>query len=154
GLAAGTFDVRLRDAANPTCIVTLNPALTLTQPAQFTATVTGVDDTSPCANNGQILITNVTGGNPPYQYSVDGGATWSNSPTFAGLAPGGYTVLILKLNAPNCQTTLAAVTINGAAALSATVSSTNITGCAGNTNGTIIIAGAAGGSGAYEYTIN
>jgi gliding motility-associated-like protein len=57
--------------------------------------ITQVDkDDASCENaNGTITIT-ATGGNPPLEYSINGGASWQSSPVFLGLAPGSYTVLV------------------------------------------------------------
>ena len=44
-------------------------------------------------NNGAVTIF-TTGGFPPYQYSIDSGATWQNSPTFNGLSIGYYSFIV------------------------------------------------------------
>ena len=41
-----------------------------------------------------LIISNVTGGSPPYLYSVDGGNSFDAGNIFEALAPGGYEVLI------------------------------------------------------------
>lgn len=46
------------------------------------------------AKDGSIAFVNVTGGAAPLQYSKDGGATFQNTPTFAGLSGGKYTMVI------------------------------------------------------------
>ncbi|MBK7407361.1 MAG: gliding motility-associated C-terminal domain-containing protein [Saprospirales bacterium] len=53
-------------------------------------------------DNGQIEILGVTGGTPPYLYSVNGGFTFQSSPLFTNLAPDLYTVLIQ--DALGCET--------------------------------------------------
>ena len=42
-LAPATYNVQMRDAANPACVVILNAALTITQPAVLSATVAKTD---------------------------------------------------------------------------------------------------------------
>ena len=55
----------------------------------------------PCyGERGSILITAVTGGTPPYTYSIDGGGTFSPYPQFNNLLPGVYEVLVQDVN--NC----------------------------------------------------
>ncbi|MFN8298205.1 MAG: SprB repeat-containing protein [Chitinophagales bacterium] len=44
-------------------------------------------------NTGAITIS-ATGGVPPFQYSIDNGATYQNSIPFNGLAAGSYDVVI------------------------------------------------------------
>lgn len=45
-----------------------------------------------CSGNcgGEIRFTNITGGTPPYSYSIDNGVTMSLSPDFTGLCSGTY----------------------------------------------------------------
>ena len=48
---------------------------------------------------GSISFENVSGGNPPYEYSIDGGATFFDSDFFGGLTPGlSYDLLIRDAN--------------------------------------------------------
>jgi len=49
------------------------------------------------AADGAILIENVTGGQPPYQYSLNGGA-FTGTPLFSGLGPDQYTLTIRDQN--------------------------------------------------------
>lgn len=46
------------------------------------------------SNDGAILIS-ITAGNAPFQYSIDGGQTFQNSPLFEGLTAGVYEVVIM-----------------------------------------------------------
>ena len=153
GLAPGTFDVRIRDAANIGCVVTLNPALVITEPAILNAVVSSVNAACFGANNGMILITNPTGGYGTYEYSHDGGASWQLSGTFSSLAPGSYDVRIRDRAHITCVTVLPAAVITEPIALSALLQSTNVN-CNGANDGTITITNPLGGYGTYAYTIN
>ena len=93
-LTPGTYDVRIRDAANPLCVIILNAGLQITQPAALTGLVIDTDVTCFGANDGIINITNSAGGYGTYQYSIDGGGAWQDSPTFPGLTPATYDVRI------------------------------------------------------------
>lgn len=46
------------------------------------------------ANDGRISFVNVTGGQPPLRYSINGGASFQASPDFTNLGPGNYILLI------------------------------------------------------------
>ena len=153
-LAPGFYNVQIRDAAHPMCIVTLNGSLRITEPPQLAAAVGKTDVTCFGANDGRITISGATGGYGTYEYRISGGASWQASGTFNGLAPGSYNVQIRDAAHTGCIIVLnSALVITEPAALSATVTGTNVT-CFGANNGIITITGAAGGYGTYEYSIN
>ena len=52
-------------------------------------------------NNGEIVVTDVSGGDEPYEYSIDGGTTFQASETFTGLSGGNFTVVVQDAN--GCQ---------------------------------------------------
>ncbi len=143
GLAPGNYTVTFNDAAG--CSGTNSVTLT-TNPA-ITATSTLVSPLCNGVSNGSITL-NASGGVPPYQYSINAGASYQASPTFAGLAAGTYNFLVkdaagcifnftFNLNEPAVVTASA---VNG------------IASCANN-DGTITIT-ASGGTPAYQYSIN
>ena len=55
---------------------------------------------------GLIRFENVTGGAPPYVYSIDGGETFGSTPTFQATAPGIYTLIVQDIN--GCEAVLSA----------------------------------------------
>ena len=153
-LIPGSYNVQIRDRAHIACVIILNPALVITQPAVLSGTVASTNVTCFGANNGTITITNPLGGYGTYQYSVNGGTTWQGSGIFSSLAPVTYDVRIRDAAYPACEITLnAALVITQPAVLSATVASTNVT-CNGANDGIITISSPSGGYGTYEYTIN
>ncbi len=153
-LAPGTYDVRIRDAANTGCFIILNAGLQITEPAALSAMVVKTDITCFGAGDGVISITNSAGGYGTYQYTIDGGINWLNSATFSALLPGSYDVRIRDKVQTGCILIIDnALVISQPDVLSATVSSTNVT-CNGAADGTITISGAAGGYGSYSYSIN
>ncbi len=83
-----------RDAAQTGCIVTLNPQLVITQPAQLNATVAATNVTCFGASDGTISVTNPSGGYGTYEYSINGGGSWHPSGLFTDLVPGNYNVRI------------------------------------------------------------
>lgn len=152
GLSAGTYNVMIRDRNNPTCQMPINPALVLTAKPALTATYTSTNVTCNGSANGTITFANPQGGSGVYEYNVSG--TWVSTPNFINLAPNTYTLQIRDKNSITCSKTLGTVIITEPAALSATISKTDVTGCYNANNGTITIKNSAGGSGQYEYSVD
>ena len=126
----------------------------------LTAISVGQDES--CANQADGSITvSTTGGAAPLSYSIDGGATYSSSPNFSGLATGSYVVIAKDAN--GCESTPQTITISGPSALSSASSSTSIA-CNGGTS-TVTVSASGGtapyfgtgsytvGAGAYSYTV-
>mgnify|MGYP000085443328 FL=1 len=89
GLSSGNYDIRVLDSSG--CDITQQ--YVLNQPFPLSASA-GVSRDATCdPNGGEVRITNVVGGNAPYEYSFDGGSTWGTTST-AILPPGDYTVLV------------------------------------------------------------
>ena len=105
-LAPGFYNVQIRDAAQTACIVTLNGSLRITEPAPLRATLQKTDVTCFGANDGTITITSPTGGYGTYEYSVDGGSTWSGSGSFSNLQPATYDVRMRDAAQTGCIITL------------------------------------------------
>ncbi len=93
-LVTGTYNVQIRDAAHTSCVIVLNNALVITQPAVLRATVTPAMVTCNGANDGIISITNPLGGYGTYEYSINAGGSWQLANTYTNLAPGIYDVRI------------------------------------------------------------
>lgn len=55
-------------------------------------------------DSGQISFENITGGAPPYVYSINGGDTYENTPSFQVQAPGTYTLIVQDVN--GCEAVL------------------------------------------------
>jgi gliding motility-associated-like protein len=137
-LAAGTYTVTVKDAAN--CQVTTNA--TITQPAAISLSTSTINGGCNGSASGSIDLT-VSGGTTNYTY------LWSNSALtqdIAGLAANTYSVTVTDANA--CQATTSA-TITQPAVLSVTETHTNIL-CNAATTGTITTT-TTGGSIPYNF---
>lgn len=156
-LTGGTYNLRMRDALVPTCVVIVNPSLTLTQPPAPTATLNGSSILCFGAANGQIVLTNPANGQSGnYEVSLNGGTSWQafGTGTFGSLTPGTYDVRIRDAAAPGCVTTLnGAYVITQPAQLTATPSRVNNT-CFGATAGSITFGSPTGGSGPIDFSID
>lgn len=107
GLAAGNYNVQIRDRNNPTCVKILNAALQVTQNPQMNATLSFTNPTCFNSNNGTISITNPTGGSGAgYQYTITGGAPWAPGGNYSSLAPATYNVVMRDASVTSCTRVL------------------------------------------------
>ncbi len=63
----------------------------------YTISVSAVVNDAICGSSGSIIVS-ASGGQAPYQYSIDGGTTYQMSPIFNGLIPGNYSVFVKDVN--------------------------------------------------------
>ncbi len=85
-----------------------------------------------------------------YEYSDDGGTTFTTNNTFTGLSAGPYSIIIRDGN--GCTTTANETVGALPGAVTLTLDSTNIT-CNGDDDGTITTV-VSGGTGPFDYTLN
>jgi hypothetical protein len=104
GLAPGSYTVYVQD--NNGCVSTFNT--TITEPTQVNASAAG---TPSSGNDGTITITG-TGGNSPYQYSIDG-TNYQSGALFTGLTPGTYTAYVQDNNGCISQTSVVVASTTG-----------------------------------------
>ncbi len=106
GLLPGSYNISIRDIANPVCNNPLTPAMVITQPGALSATLTKTDVTCSGANNGSIKITFPTGGSGVYEYTIDGGLNWQSATDYTNLLPGTYDIRIRDFANQTCIVTL------------------------------------------------
>ncbi len=143
GLCANTYTVVVKDFNN----CTISSTQVITEPAGVT--VNAIPTASTCSlPNGSIVI-NAAGGLPTYNYSIDGGLTFTTVNTFNGLLAGSYSIQVTDLN--NCPKNAVTVIVDQAAPIITGVYLTDAT-CATFCDGEVAVT-TTGGTGALSYSI-
>lgn len=151
GLTAQNYNLRVRDANGCESAVIVR---TVTQPTAIVPGATAAPVTCFGGNNGSITIT-PTGGVGPYDFSIDGGATYpildGTTTTFNGLTANSYNVRVRDAN--NCESAVTPVVVNQpAAAVTAATTPTPVL-CNGGNTGSILVT-PSGGVGPYDFSID
>ncbi|MGC9342432.1 MAG: gliding motility-associated C-terminal domain-containing protein, partial [Bacteroidales bacterium] len=149
-LAPGDYTIDIVDAQN--CGPVTSSILTIAEPAAIV--VDSVSTSGILCNgddNAEIHIF-LSGGTPPYEYSIDDGASFGTSGDFVGLSPGTYRVAVSDANGCIVPVDTFDFTAPPALAIiSETV--TDINTCFGDANGEISFE-VNGGTGNIEYSID
>ena len=148
GLAEGDYDVVVQYSLGASVCTTTLQTVTITANIAISGTAELTSDYT-CTTTGTITVTSVTGGTPPYMYSLDG-VNFQSSNIFTGLTTGTYTVTIQDGNI--CTSVTNNITIDPLdPPTDLTFDHTPIT-CPTNTT-TVTITGTTGGTGTLEYQI-
>nr|WP_321405543.1 PKD domain-containing protein [uncultured Carboxylicivirga sp.] len=147
GLAAGTYLAKVRDKLLTTCESSLKGPFVVTEPNDFTTTVTVVPVSCNGDSDGELIFSTLptTG---IYEYSINGGA-WETSPV-KNLSAGVYTVDVRNVSTL-CVKSIADQVITepvGPLTIDNIILTHN--DCNGDTNGSIEVA-VSGGSAPYSY---
>jgi large repetitive protein len=144
GFVAGTHSITVKDAKG--CTITRQIAVSdVAGPSDLTASATS----STCGNpNGQLTVTNVSGGVEPYTYSINGSA-FQASATFTGLAEGTHRISVRDANGCIFAKDVAVSNIAGP-----NFSATAQASTCGASNGRISVSEVNGGTTPYTYSIN
>lgn len=140
GLTAGTYNVTITDANGCKSI----SGIVISEPTEailINAAITNLSCQG--ASDGSINIT-VTGGNAPYAYSWNTGAS---SEDLSSVPAGSYSLVVTDANGCTESINLA---VSEPVALSLSTSHTNVS-CFGSSDGTIDLS-VTGGTGLYSYT--
>ncbi len=98
-LEAGLYAVVVRDANG--CTSSWNQIVNLAQPEDLLLTIESVEHNDCFGEAEGSIELEVIGGIPPYQYSIDDGLTYQDSPIFTGLVEGIYYAETLDANGCN-----------------------------------------------------
>nr|WP_321235019.1 T9SS type B sorting domain-containing protein [uncultured Psychroserpens sp.] len=145
---AGVYDITVVDSNN--CSASTSITVDAIPEPEFNITTTDIS----CSGDTGTLTINVTATNGySLEYSIDGGATFVNSPVFTGLTEGDYDVVVqYTAGSSVCVTDPQTVTIVANTAISGTAELIAPYTC--NSTGTITVTGVAGGDGPYTYSID
>lgn len=108
GLAAGSYDVVVQYTLGTDVCVTAPQTVTINMTDAIDGTATLTTDYT-CTTDGVITVSGVTGGSPPYMYSIDG-VNFQSGNAFTGLTSGTYTITIQDAN--SCTFIAASITID------------------------------------------
>ena len=103
GLDSGTYQVVVREIADPTCTTTYvgNPVI-ISLPVLPVINQVAISNTSGCGlADGSISITATGSG---LEYSIDGGLYYQTSPEFNDLPKGQYEIFVRELGLLGCET--------------------------------------------------
>jgi len=145
-LAPGTYAITIEDLNNcqTTVPITINDLTGLTAQIDAQTNVTCFG-----GSNGSVTIT-ASGSTAPYQYSIDGGTTFTAFGSYTGLTPGPYTVICEDFN--GCLFPVS-VTILEPTALIGTLTGTNSVTCFVGSDGSLSVNGS-GATPTYQFSID
>lgn len=148
--SVGDYDVYVRDNAGGTDYCEATYDITIVQDDPLAISVTNTDILCSGESQAQITIT-PTGGEAPYSYSINNGATYQTSNTFANLPAGSYNIRVRDAN--NCEVT-EIYAINEPLTLSASAAVTALAECYPGMGAEVRISNAIGGTAPYEYSFD
>ncbi len=146
-VAAGTYDVVVEYVFGTDICETDPQSVTIDAPDTINGTAT-LTTPYTCAQDGVITVSGVSGGAPPYMYSIDG-INFQTGTTFTGLTNGTYTVIIRDAN--NCDVSLTPIVIDPVDPPTDLDFSHTILSCPANT--TTVTLTPSGGTTPLEYQI-
>ncbi|MFY9153217.1 MAG: gliding motility-associated C-terminal domain-containing protein [Prolixibacteraceae bacterium] len=150
-LKTGNYEVRMRDKAEPACVVTLsNSVITEPEPLQANSFSSNVSCFG--GNDGYISFFNVTGGSGTYEFSSDD-LTWQTGASFSGLVAGKYQLSVRDSNSPDCVADLGEIILSEPLKPEAKISHQEIS-CFGSNDGTIAVTEPKNGKPVYEFSID
>lgn len=147
---AGDYDVYVRDNSGNAGYCEANYDITIVQDAALSISVadTGIQ----CSGEAQATITiTASGGEAPYEYSINNGTTYQSANTFVNQLAGSYNIRVRDVN--NCDITQI-YTIAEPLTLSASAAVTQLAECNPGIGAEVRITNAIGGTAPYEYSFD
>jgi large repetitive protein len=144
GLMAGTYDVAVIDINS--CVVYGSVTIDEATPVTFTSNTA---DLTCNGNLGGAIILDGAGGNGGYTYSIDNGTTFTGTSGFFSLPAGTYPIVVRDQLL--CDAT-GSLVLTEPPLLTAVYATTPVS-CSSICDGTITMT-AAGGTGAYQYSVD
>ncbi len=148
GLVAGDYDVVLQYTSGSSVCTTAPQTVTIIENIAVSGTAE-LSTAYTCNGTATITVTGVTGGDPPYEYSIDG-ISFQTSNVFTGLTQGVYTITIRDDN--DCTSITNQVVIDALDPPTDMVFSNSPITCPTNTSD-VTITSVTGGTGILEYQI-
>jgi|GEM_PF-602770 len=142
-LVSGNYLVQVKDSQG--CIATFATVIEVSDSLTSTAVITKTLD---CVSNATIAVT-ASGGQSPYTYSADGGATYQSGNVFTDLVEGTYNIIVK--DAANTISNTNTIVINPAKKLNAYISISKPLDCNGSA---ILTATVIGGTPPYLYSVD
>ncbi|MFK7781699.1 T9SS type B sorting domain-containing protein [Psychroserpens sp.] len=148
GLTAGDYDVVVQYSTGTTICTSIPQTVTILSGDAISGTAELTSNYT-CNSDGTITVTDVTGGDAPYSYSIDG-MNFQLSNTFSGLTSGTYTITIMDAN--SCTSVTNDITIDPLNPPTDLSFDNSPVTCPTNTS-TVTITNTVGGTGILEYQI-
>ncbi len=150
GLGPGLYNIWTRDANR--CVVLDTISIQEPEEIQIVGETKSGQNLCYGDSSGQISIDEVTGGMPPYVYSIDGGSTFHTSPLFTNLPAGNYQTIVRDANGCASSGNLNVITQPADIQIDS-YGQVDISSCYDAREGRILIT-ASGGNGIITYTLN
>ncbi len=151
--AAGDYDVHVRDNNGAAGYCSAVYTITIVRDAPIAITATPTAASCFGGSDGAISIVVNSGGNAPFTYSIDNGATYVTGNSFPNLIAGTYPVRVRDAN--NCESVPEDTIVAEPAQLMAEATITQVYTCLVDAEITVgNVTPTSGGSGDYQYSIN
>lgn len=147
---AGDYDVYVRDNSGNVGYCEDSYDINIQQDAPLAITVANTPILCSGDNQASVTIT-TSGGEAPYRYSINNGATYQTSNTFNNLGAGNYNISVRDIN--NCEITQT-YSITEPFTLSASAAVTQLIECNPSDGAEVRITNAQGGTAPYTYSFD